>query len=156
MSYVYRYEKVPDERCLKVLGYNFKKEPRQTIKEFLGAGLPERFEAIVIQGCTLSSDQLSEINELIKERATDTLWRVHFHRSTLVGRNDSDRAEQFGLFFDLIHEKPLVDLKLDSITPMSEMWMALQSNRLAALCNTNTTIRDKTRVLNLTKLLLIR
>lgn len=86
-----------------------------------------------------------EINDLIRTRSSKHLWRVYLHRSTVTKNAWAALLE----FFKLICEKPIVDLKLDSLNNLSHI------ETLAEAFTSNTATRDKTRVANLAKYIYI-
>ena len=63
-----------------------------------------------------------------------------------------------GEFFNLITMKPLVDLKLDNLTNMTNMFHDdnESQNKISYLCTNNTRIRDRERVNNLTSLIFLQ
>lgn len=49
-------------------------------------------------------------------------------------------------FFDLLREKPLVDLQLDSLTNFINLDFGDKDQKLADLCRSNTAMRDRSRI----------
>lgn len=62
--------------------------------------------------------------------------------------------KSLGEFFDLINQKPLVDLKLDGLNglPSSD---STSKHMFAKLCTTNTEVREKVKIEKVAQLMLL-
>ena len=149
MSYVYRYDEIsePGEKC-EIIGFNGLKQ--ENLKDFLGDQWSEetKFKELIVRKCWFSLSQMEELHQLVQLRASSRLWRVHFHRSII----QKSGFQPLNDIFDLLHTKPIVDLKLDNLDGLS-----LDKDntlKLSKLCTTNTSVRDRQRVETLTNLML--
>ena len=127
MSYLFRFEKVAANRKFELIKYNAKRDG--TIREFIGEDNwpKEEFDVLVVSICYMSAEAMLDLNTLIEEKASASLWSVHFERSTVASPNDKN----LGKFFDLINKKPLIDLKLDSLNGLSESDLGDDYHKLA-------------------------
>ena len=107
---------------------------------------------------------MREILELVKNHASSQLWRVHFHRSTfwkpktgeIVQAADSHGStiKLLREFFDLIKQKPLVDIKLDGLNGLPSS-SGTSKHMFAELCTTNTEVREKVKIEKVAQLMLL-
>ena len=149
MSFIYRYERIPQGCKFELANFNAKVEPVVDILERLVEPLEDgqKFSVLVVRQSYLLAPQLERLNELISSRSSRDLWRVHMHRSTIG--SDAESMMQLLKFFELIGQKPIVDLKMDSLTNIQCI------DELAQAFTSNTAIRNKSRVGKLSMLMYV-